>query len=222
MEYLLALVGGFALGCVHAFDIDHVVAVSVFASKHRDPWKAAKLGVSWGLGHTVTLLVLGLVSVAFRFVITPFVQSLAEIAVGVLLVGIGTWVLVDIVRKKRIHVHKHSHDGIEHVHVHSHGQQDDHQHRHSLFLIGATHGFAGTAAIVVIVPLALSQSISAAALFLVLFGVGTILSMTILAFAIGTVAGKLDSRTIPLFQGGAAVISVCVGLLWIAQSALSL
>ncbi|MEK6566153.1 MAG: sulfite exporter TauE/SafE family protein [Bacteroidota bacterium] len=222
MEFVLALFGGLALGCIHAFDIDHIIAVSVFASKYQDPWKAAKLGISWGLGHTATLLVLGLTSVAFRFVISPFMQSVAETIVGVLLVGIGAWVLFSGAGKKHIHVHKHEHDGLEHVHVHSHVEHEDHQHRHSLFLIGATHGFAGTAAIVLIVPLALSQSIATSALFLLLFGIGTIGSMTVLAFALGTVAKKLDPRTIPLVQNVAGIVSVCVGLLWIGQSVRSL
>lgn len=218
MEFLLALTGGLALGCIHAFDVDHIVAVSVFASQHQNPWKAAKLGMSWGLGHTAMLLVLGMTSVAFRFVITPSVQSMAETVVGILLVGIGAWVLFSRAEKKHIHIHKHEHDGREHVHLHSHSEHEGHKHRHSLFLIGATHGVAGTAAIVLIVPLALSQSIAASALFLLLFGIGTIGSMTILAFAVGTVAKKIHPRTIPLVQNLAAIVSVCVGLIWIGQS----
>ena len=218
MDLLLALLSGLALGFIHAFDADHVVAVSAFAAKHPEPRKAAVFGITWGLGHSATVLLLGLVSLALRFVVSPMVETFAEIAVGILLVGVGIWVLVGLFRRRNIHLHKHSHDGLEHIHVHSHAQTKEHQHKHSLFLIGATHGLAGTATIMVVIPIALTQSFVTAGSYLVLFSAGTIIAMTAIAYFIGAAAEKLQTRNgLALFQGFAGLMSICTGLLWIGQ-----
>jgi len=94
VEFVLALVGGLTLGSIHAFDMDHVAAVTAFTSKHPDSRKAMWFGIVWGLGHTATLVLFGGLSAALKFVIPPIVESIAEAAVGVFLVGIGIWVLL--------------------------------------------------------------------------------------------------------------------------------
>ena len=221
MAYLLPILAGFTLGCVHAFDADHLVAVTSFASKSSSARSAATFGFLWGLGHTSTLVVLGLLSIAFRFIIPPVVESVAEILVGVLLVAIGAWVLGEVFQRNRLHIHKHTHDGVEHLHLHSHATEESHRHRHSMFLVGATHGFAGTAPVMVIIPIAMTQSLGVAALYLLLFGVGTIVAMSFFACAVGRLTQRLDSsHTLPIFQTASGVLSICVGLIWIGQKVL--
>ena len=216
MELLLAIVAGLTLGCIHAFDVDHVTAVTVFVSKNPDPREAAMIGVRWGFGHTATVLLLGLFTIALRFVIPSFVQSIAETLVGVLLVVIGLWALRDVSRHHHIHLHKHMHDGVEHVHFHSHEHRTDHHHKHSIFLIGATHGFAGTASLMVVIPLAITSSLLIAAAYLLVFGIGTIIAMATLAYFMGKLAVSVKTKNIlPWIQAVAGVVSVCVGLLWI-------
>lgn len=216
MELIMAVLAGFTLGCLHAFDVDHIVAVTAFASKNPDARKATWLGILWGLGHTGTLLVLGLVSLLFKFVIPPTVESIAELAIGALLIAIGVWVLTDLLRHKHFHIHKHSHDGVEHIHFHSHRQNEGHSHRHSMFLVGAAHGFAGTASVLVIIPIAITQSILAAAVYLLLFGIGTIVAMAAFAFILGKLSGLATAnRFVPVVQGIAGSVSVLVGIVWI-------
>ena len=128
------------------------LAVTAFTSKHPHGKKAAKFGLMWGLGHTTTLLLFGGISVALKFAIPPLLESIAEFAVGALLIVIGIWVLRDILQGKQIHIHTHTHDGFEHIHFHSHEHEAHHRHSHSMFLVGAAYGFAGTAAVLVIVP----------------------------------------------------------------------
>lgn len=219
MEFLLALVSGFTLGCVHAFDADHIAAVTAFASKHPDARKAARFGLIWGLGHTTTLVVFGGISAALKFVIPPLVETLAEGLVGLLLVGIGVWVLQDLLRRKHIHIHAHTHDGVEHVHFHSHEEGAHHRHEHSMFLVGAAHGFAGTAAVMVIIPLTLSQSLVTALVFLLLFGAGTIAAMGTFAYLVGSLS-KLNGakRFLTAFRGVAGAASLGLGLLWIGAA----
>ncbi|MGH2567515.1 MAG: sulfite exporter TauE/SafE family protein [Bacteroidota bacterium] len=226
MEILLPLFAGLTLGCIHAFDADHLVAVTAFASKpssgkRLDGRAAARFGLLWGLGHTATLLVLGTLSIAFRFIIPPMVESIAEVAVGILLISIGVWVLRDLLMKKNLHIHKHTHDGVEHIHLHSHRHGGDHRHQHSMFWVGATHGFAGTAAVMVIIPLAITESVITAAIYLLLFGVGTVCAMSFFAYTVGTIAAHAHSRNaLPLVQALSGVASISVGLLWMSEKLL--
>ncbi|MBI4428080.1 MAG: sulfite exporter TauE/SafE family protein [Ignavibacteriales bacterium] len=218
MELFLALVSGLVLGCIHAFDADHVIAVSTFAAKLPEPRRAVKLGISWGLGHTATVFVLGLVSLAFRFAVSPLVESIAEIAVGLLLVAVGFWALAGVFHRRGLHIHKHVHDGLEHVHVHSHAHSEEHRHQHSMFFIGATHGFAGTAGVMVVIPIALTQSLVTAGFYLLLFCAGTIVAMSAFAYFVGAATQKLHSKNaLTLVQGLAGLVSICIGLLWISQ-----
>ena len=220
MELLLAMVAGLTLGCIHAFDVDHITAVTVFVSRNPDPKRAALLGVHWGLGHTATVLVLGLLSLGLKFVIPPLVQSIAEMLVGALLVAIGVWVLRGVLKRCQIHFHKHTHDGVEHTHFHSHEHRSDHHHQHSLFAVGAAHGIAGTASLMVIIPLAVTSSLMVATAYLVVFGFGTIVAMGILAYVMGKLTVSLKTKnTLSWIQAIAGAISVCVGLLWIGHEA---
>lgn len=221
MEILLPVIAGFTLGCIHAFDADHIVAVTAFASKTRNAFAAAKFGFLWGLGHTATLVLLGLLSLTFRFIIPPLVESIAEIAVGILLVVIGLWVLRGVLQRHRLHIHRHTHDGTTHIHLHSHSRSEDHRHNHSMFLVGATHGFAGTASVMVMIPVAMTQTVSVAALYLVLFGIGTMLAMSVFAFLVGQISARIDSpRTLPVLQGLSGLLSVSVGCFWIGEKIL--
>ncbi len=221
MDFLLPLLAGFTLGCIHAFDVDHIVAVTAFASSKPQVKEAAKFGFLWGLGHTATLVVFGVLSIAFRFVIPPLFESVAEIPVGVLLIVIGGWMLRGLFHAKHLHIHKHTHDGVEHVHIHSHRHGEDHHHRHSIFWVGATHGFAGTAAVIVIIPVAVSQSILAAALYLVLFGLGTMVAMSCFALSVGQLAVRMHSKNLlPWFQAISGATSIVVGFFWISEKLL--
>ncbi len=222
MELLLPIMSGLALGVIHAFDVDHIAAVTAFASSNPRPKKAAALGIAWGLGHTGSLVLLGGISAVFRFVIPPVIETVAELAIGLLLIAIGSWVLLDLFRKRQIHVHRHVHDGYEHIHFHSHKATPEHRHRHSLFLVGAAHGIAGTASVMVLIPVTLSHSIFSAALYLALFGVGTVVAMGSIAFMVGTAARKVDTvRLLPALRFASGAASLMIGLLWIGQRILS-
>jgi sulfite exporter TauE/SafE len=218
MDLLLAVASGFTLGCLHAFDVDHVAAVTVFASKHQSARRASLFGVYWGLGHAVTLLMLGGLSVALKFVIPPALSAAAEILVGVLLIAIGVWVLREFFRGKKIHVHKHTHDGIEHMHVHSHSHGEDHHHRHSMFFVGAAHGFAGTATVMVLIPITITQSLSFALVYLLLFGIGTMTAMGLFASLLGSVTQRAGSeKVLGILQAVAGSLSLVIGALWISE-----
>lgn len=223
MDFVLAVAGGFTLGCLHAFDVDHIAAVTAFASKHPRARQAAWFGIYWGLGHTATLLVLGGFSVALKFAIPPAVSSAAEVLVGFLLIAIGAWVLRDFFLGKKVHVHRHAHDGIEHVHFHSHSNGGDHRHRHSMFFVGAAHGFAGTAAVMVLIPMTITQSVGFALIYLALFGIGTMSAMGLFAYLLGNMTQRAGSEKILVgIQAVAGSLSMIIGFLWIGERFLGL
>lgn len=222
MDLVLAIAGGFTLGCLHAFDVDHVAAVTAFSSKHPSARRASLFGIYWGLGHTATLLVLGGLSVGLKFVIPPVLSAAAELLVGLLLIAIGLWVLRDFFRGAKVHAHKHTHDGVEHVHFHSHAHGEDHRHRHSMFFVGAAHGFAGTAAVMVLVPITITQSLSFALIYLVLFGIGTMSAMGLFAYLLGSVTQRAGSeKVISAVQVAAGSLSLIIGILWIGERILA-
>src|SRR3979411_60428 len=108
---------GFLLGMQHALEADHIAAVSSIAARRTDVSDIVKHGLTWGLGHTVTLFIFAGAAILLGQAIP---ESLAEPAVGIMLVGLGAHVLWRLWRD-RVHFHRHRHgDGTEHLHVHSH------------------------------------------------------------------------------------------------------
>jgi ABC-type nickel/cobalt efflux system permease component RcnA len=185
----LALVGlGFLLGLKHALDADHVVAVSTIVSRHRKLSKASLVGALWGLGHTTTLFGVGVAVLAFRLTIPERVALVFELLVGVVLIGLGLSVLWDL-RRRRIHAHVHRHDGHEHWHVHSHEGSEGHEHPHGErlglrpLLVGMVHGLAGSAALMLLV-LSTVDSLWVGALYILVFGVGSIVGMLVVSTVI--------------------------------------
>lgn len=135
MTGLLAVVIlGFFLGMRHATDPDHVIAVTNIVSRHRTTRGAALIGAVWGLGHTLTILVVGGGIVLFSWVIPPRLGLSMEFAVGVMLVLLGVVNLREVFRlagsrAASAHVHAHGH---VHTHAHSHGDYvHTHAHTHS-------------------------------------------------------------------------------------------
>lgn len=147
MTTLLSLLAfGFFLGMRHATDADHVIAVSTIVSRERSLRGAALIGALWGVGHTITVLVVGSAIILFGVVIPPRVGLAMEFAVAVMLVVLGLFTLSSVTRRIREqvtyqlagehphgrhddgHLHTHRHGDYIHAHSHGHGQAD-HGHR---------------------------------------------------------------------------------------------
>ena len=188
-----ALLLGFLLGLKHATDADHVVAVSTIVSQYRNVWRGIWVGGSWGLGHTTPLLLLGTLILLFKEAVLDRYASIAplfEFGVGVMLVFLGAQVFWNL-RLGRVHMHQHAHDDDPHVHIHGTHEPDAEPRvetthgffqpgkpffRWKSFAIGVMHGLAGSAAVMLLLLPTLS-SFWVGLGYLVLFGVGTILSM---------------------------------------------
>lgn len=185
---MTTLLLGFALGIEHALDADHVVAVSTIVSQNRHPLKAALVGIFWGVGHTITLFLVGLAVIIFKLAIPDRLALSAEFLVGIVLVALGTQVIWQS-RPRKVHLHLHDHGGgmPMHPHIHSHEEgvrRHRLPHNHKSLLIGIVHGLAGSAALMLLVLGTVRSPVKGAA-FILLFGLGSIIGMTLISSLIG-------------------------------------
>ncbi len=225
-EFLTILGLGFVLGLRHALDSDHLAAVSTVLAQRPSLRASGMIGFSWGLGHTVVLLLVGAVVLVFRLPIPEPVAEAAEFGVGAMLVLLGGMLGMRLVRE-RWHVHTHDHDGAPHVHLHSHALVEDHGHGHwwrdsvRPFCIGMAHGLAGSAALLLIV-LSSARSVSEGLIYIAVFGVGSILGMMLVGIVVSLPLLWSLNFSRPLFlavQGLASLGSVVVGLALMFQIA---
>lgn len=181
-------------GLFHALDSDHILAVSAFASRGASPRKAMNFGVRWGVGHSITLFLMGFIILMLKFTITPEFSGLMELIGGGILIAIGVWLARDLI-SGRIHSHEHSHYGQSHSHFHLHENNSNHSHRHAPTVVGLLQGLAGTAGVFALIPLTLIRSIPLALLYLLIFGVSIILVMATWGFLLGYFFNRISKNS---------------------------
>ena len=148
---ILPFVLAASLGFRHAFETNHLVAVSNIATKRNSVFLAMKDGTFWGLGHSSSILIVGLVMFLLRWAIPEHYFQSMEGGVGVMIVGLGIFRLWQFFRQSpvRIHSHQHIHDSKIHSHVHIHTNADEkhsHNHLHKVsFSVGIIHGWRAAA-----------------------------------------------------------------------------
>jgi len=224
---------GFLLGMRHATDPDHVIAVTTIVSRERDLKQAAVIGGAWGIGHTLTIMAVGSLMIAFRIVQSPRLGLAMEMCVAVMLVILGLKNISTFFcpagahmdsGDKELHVQPastHSH-GIGHPHSHdiNLGRIDRWFGRVALFrlirplIIGIVHGLAGSAAIALLV-LSTIQNLRWAAAYLLVFGVGTIIGMMLITMTIASTFKIGEKRLSGLgrhFGWASGALSVAFGL----------
>jgi ABC-type nickel/cobalt efflux system permease component RcnA len=203
---------GFMIGLRHALEADHIAAVASLTSRTRSLRAAARLAVAWGLGHTLMLFAVGAVVVGLDSAVPERVALYLEFAVGVMLVWLGYDVLRRLIRE-RIHFHLHRHGEETHFHAHFHAgegahagegthagerahRRSPHDHGHArlgprAFVVGLVHGMAGSAALILL-TLGQFESLWPAFFYMALFGLGTMLGMTVLSLAISLPLQRLS------------------------------
>jgi cytochrome c biogenesis protein CcdA len=160
---ILAL--GFFLGMRHATDSDHVIAVTTIVSQQRKVSSAALTGISWGIGHSFTLLIVGAAIVIFGVVVPERLGMSLEFCVGLMLVLLGLLNLGSF-RRSQNEAHEHSH---------RHGSSL----RFRPVVVGAVHGLAGSAALALLVLPMIREPIWAI-VYLLIFAAGTIAGMMLI------------------------------------------
>lgn len=217
-DILLVLGVGGLLGFRHAFEPDHLAAVSTLASRQGSLWSAARLGLAWGLGHTVTVGAIALLVVALGVRIPPALWPAAELVVAALLVLLGGAVVWRYARG-RWHMHVHAHETNPHLHLHSHAHDAGHAHLHAgadarrSLGLGIAHGLAGSGAIAVLL-VAAAPTAGLRLVYFVAVGAGTIVGMLTVSLTLGALvrlASERGARWATLLHVGSACVSVLVG-----------
>ncbi len=227
---------GFFIGMQHAFEADHVAAVTTLASDKTGIQRIARLGAVWGMGHALTLAVFGGLVFGLKISLTAQLSATMELAVGVMLVMLGSRVLYRLVRD-RVHFHSHRHAGSQaHFHAHSHCSDvsdhatSGHAHVHldtdwrRTFFVGVMHGLAGSAALVALTG-STASSLKLGILFFVLFGAGSIAGMAalsaVIAIPLSATARSLTWANRAL-QAGAGMAAVSIGVWIVARTSAAL
>ena len=229
-----ALFIGVVIGFRHSTDGDHVVAVSTMARDYQSLFKGLWVGVSWGLGHSTPLLILGILILLVKQTVIDFYESISvffEFGVAVMLLFLGLQVFWKMYRGQ-FHIHAHEHDGESHKHLHgSHQHEGDNldsphqENRHGFFpelipffrvksyAIGIIHGLAGSAAVMLAI-LPTSKNFLSGFIFLVSFSLGTMISMAIMTvvmsfpFVVSSRSDKIGNVLISI----AGVLSILLGI----------
>jgi len=217
-DILLVLGVGGLLGFRHAFEPDHLAAVSTLASRQGSLWSAARLGLAWGVGHTATVGAIAILVVALGVRVPPALWPAAELVVAGLLVLLGGAVVWRFARG-RWHMHVHDHDQNAHLHLHSHAEGAGHAHLHAADAkrslgFGIAHGLAGSGAIAVLL-VAAAPTPGLRVAYFAAFGAGTILGMLTVSLALGALvrlASERGARWATRLHVGSAVVSVLAGL----------
>lgn len=233
--FLALLLLGFILGMRHATDPDHVIAVTTIVARQKTPTGATAIGAAWGIGHTITILVVGGGIILFGWVIPPRIGLSMEFSVGLMLIVLGVINLTGVIGRigmiRRLrgasHQHTHAHAHGDYVHTHAHGHEPDaHPHKPERtplswldrnmggleayqlarpLVVGVVHGLAGSAAVALLV-LTTIRNPRWALSYLLVFGFGTIVGMMLMTAAIVFPFKRSDWRVAGL-DGGLRIAS---------------
>jgi ABC-type nickel/cobalt efflux system permease component RcnA len=216
ISFLSILAVGFFLGMRHATDPDHVIAVTTIVSNQRSRVRAALIGAFWGVGHTVTIFVVGAGIILFNLVIPVRVGLSMEFSVAVMLIILGLINVAGFLRslpagpihlhdgKEIVHSHPHSHGDYIHDHLHAH-QPETHSHPHNPPLVWMDRVFGrlgvyqylrpfvigvvhglAGSAAVALLVLTTIRDVRWAIGYLLVFGVGTIAGMMVITMSLAT------------------------------------
>ena len=228
MTEFVTLMTACVLGFLHALEIDHMLAVTAFVSRRPTLATAARFGFRWGVGHSVAVLAAGGLLLATGLRWSERYDRWGEAAVGLLLIGIGLWSLRST---RNLHVHPPAEHG-DHLHLHTHRpprpDTPDHHHQHhhhhphershGITLVGLAHGLAGTSAVVALVPVTMVDRVSVGIGYLVAFGLGVTVAMTVFASISAVAMKQAAERSLALGRRITSLVGmagILTGALWI-------
>lgn len=231
----IPIIFGFIAAMVHVISgPDHIAAVGPLAvnTKFR-PWL---IGMSWGIGHLLGMLLIGVLFFFFKELIPiEWISRNSERLVGIMLIAIGVWGIFKMLnsRFKSNHKHVHTHadeDGKSFVHTHGHKHSEEKKHSHlhespenqtylAALGIGILHGLAGVSHFVSLLPTLAFASGFDSIMYLVGFAAGTIFAMVAFSFILGLIASKSiklkDNLTYNAINGFVGISAIFVGFIWI-------
>lgn len=207
---------------------DHLAAVVPFAIESKK--RAWKIGLFWGIGHLLGMLLIGILFLIFRELIpVEKISEYSEQLVGLVLIFIGVWAFYKLFKqeKKHKHLHVHANDDLTiHKHEHQHHEHNNHMHHHqgikqsnfTSLSVGFLHGLAGIAHFLLFIPVASFETKTDSAMYLLGFAAGIIIAMTVFAFVIGKVSSYAkNEHNDMLFKGirlAGGLFAIIIGVYW--------
>ena len=177
-------------GFMHAFEADHLLAVTNIVTRRAQVLHAVKDGIFWGLGHTFTLFLVGMGLFVFKMNIPPSTFRWFDAAVGAMLIALGAYRLTAMARRR------------DRLHQHTPGLA---------YGVGMVHGLAGSGALVVLVMMQTKTAMQAVA-YVLIFGAGSLIGMLA---AVGAFSAPLSRVWLKrgAFQATLALVSsvLCIG-----------
>lgn len=186
MQTLLPFLFAGGVGFTHAFEIDHLLAVSSIVNRRQSMFSAIKDGIFWGLGHTSTILVIGILMILAQVAVSEKTFHFFEAGVGLMLTFLGMQRIRDIYRQKQQHFHAHEH-------------HEAHDHRLA-YGVGLIHGLAGSGTLVLLVMTQMKNSWQGIS-YLLIFGLGSVLGMLLASGVFFLPFSKKISRNFTLQRG---------------------
>lgn len=182
---------GLIFGFKHAIEADHIAAVTTIVSERKSILSSALVGGLWGVGHTVTLLVIGLGVILLHVRIAERTALALEFCVALMLVFLGA----NVIRKlfyggaffpDNINGMSDTNDVGDAEHAPPKNQTARHNLRFGVrpFVVGMIHGVAGSAALTLLVLSTIPSPLVGIAYMLV-FGIGSIGGMMMMSALIG-------------------------------------
>ena len=234
MDITIPLIAGTLASMLHVISgPDHLAAVTPLVIEAKR--KAWKIGLFWGIGHLIGMLLIGRLFLLFKELIpVDSISQYSEQLVAIVLISIGLWAFYRIFNEKKSHKHPHIHaeeESYVHIHKHEHKHNNSHQHTHkkgikqnivSSFGIGFLHGLAGIAHFLLLLPALSFEKNSEGIQYITGFAIGTVLAMTTYALILGKIASysKEEHNTI-FFKGirfAGGLFAIVIGVYWLFLS----
>lgn len=221
IEFIGLIAGlSFIYGVIHAFDADHIMAVtSLSGAKQKS--SSIRLCLSWALGHGAIMLLAGICVYVFGAVIPPAFSRVAEYLVGILLILIGVSIVYSIV-SSRLQLSIHKHYGMRrHIHWHFRPETNydkiacNSRHDHRAIFVGTVHGAAGVVPLLSVLPVAQSQSVGVLLVYILVFVLGILFAMLMFGGVLGYLIKQLadhSRRAMHYLRLSAASGSVAMGV----------
>ncbi|MEM6764697.1 MAG: urease accessory protein [Bacteroidota bacterium] len=192
MEEGISLAFAMLVGFGHAFEADHLLAVSTLVSRSKSTREVANSGFIWGLGHTSTIFFIGLLFIVFNVQQLKLYFDYFEILVGGMLILLGIYRIIKL---------------------NSRSQDAAHHHEREAYSIGLIHGLAGSGGLILLVLTDLASSQEALA-YLALFGIGSAIGMSVAAslLRLPVMGGKGDQLRKKIFTWLSSLLCVGYGI----------